>query len=233
MVMKKVIGYVRVSSEMQKLKENSINNQIDFIEDYCKRYNYELTNIFKDEGISGLINDRDGLNSLLESIKKQDIDCIIVYSLSRVGRKLRHVLEFVDNLHKNNIKFISVKDNFNTDEIGGRLMLNILGSINEFEVDTLASRISDVKQYKKSKDEVYTGKILYGMYKRGKKLIKNVSEINNLRLIVKMRDIEELSYGKIAEYLNVNNIKSKEKKKWYPYSVRSVYLNGCKEKFIY
>ena len=112
-------------------------------------------------------------------------------------------------------------------------MLNLLGSINEFEIDTLASRISDVKQYKKSKDEVYTGKILYGMYKRGKKLIKNVSELNNLKLIVRLREEEELSYGKIANYLNENKIKSKEKKQWYPYSVRSVYLNGCKEKFIY
>ena len=231
--MKKVIGYVRVSSEMQKVKENSINNQIESIKDYCNRYNYDLHNIFKDEAISGLIKDRNGLNNLIKTIKKENIDCIVVYSLSRLGRKLSYVLEFVDYLSKNNVKFISVKENFNTDEITGRLMLNLLGSINEFEIDTLASRISDVKQYKKSKDEVYTGKILYGMYKRGKKLIKNVSELNNLKLIVKLRDVEKLSYGRIADYLNENNIKSKEKKKWYPYSVRSVYLNGCKEKFIY
>jgi site-specific DNA recombinase len=231
--MKKVIGYVRVSSEMQKIKENSINNQLESIKDYCKRYEYDLIDTFRDEAISGLVKDREGLNNLIKSIKKNNIECIIVYSLSRLGRKLSYVLEFVDYLNKNNIKFISVKENFNTEEITGRLMLNLLGSINEFEIDTLASRISDVKQYKKSKDEVYTGKILYGMYKRGKKLIKNVSELNNLKLIVKLRDVEELSYGKIANYLNENKIKSKEKKQWYPYSVRSVYLNGCKEKFIY
>lgn len=231
--MKKVIGYVRVSSEMQKIKENSINNQIESIKDYCKRYEYDLIDTFRDEAISGLVKDREGLNNLIKSIKKNNIECIIVYSLSRLGRKLSYVLEFVDYLSKNNIKFISVKENFNTEEITGRLMLNLLGSINEFEIDTLASRISDVKQYKKSKDEVYTGKILYGMYKRGKKLIKNVSELNNLKLIVRLREEEELSYGKIANYLNENKIKSKEKKQWYPYSVRSVYLNGCKEKFIY
>ena len=222
--MKKVIGYVRVSSEMQKIKENSINNQIESIKDYCKRYEYDLIDTFRDEAISGLVKDREGLNNLIKSIKKNNIECIIVYSLSRLGRKLSYVLEFVDYLSKNNIKFISVKENFNTEEITGRLMLNLLGSINEFEIDTLASRISDVKQYKKSKDEVYTGKILYGMYKRGKKLIKNVSELNNLKLIVRLREEEELSYGKIANYLNENKIKSKEKKQWYPYSVRSVYF---------
>lgn len=231
--MNKVIGYVRVSSEMQKIKENSINNQIESIKDYCKRYQYELCDMFKDEAISGLIKDRQGLNNLLDTIKKDNIDCIVVYSLSRLGRKLSYVLEFVDYLHKHNVKFISVKENFNTDEISGRLMLNLLGSINEFEVDTLASRISDVKQYKKTKNEVYTGKILYGMYKRGKKLIKNTIELKNLKTIVELRDKQELSYQKIANYLNDNNIKSKEKKQWYPYSVRSVYLNGCKEKFIY
>ena len=231
--MKRVIGYVRVSSEMQKIKENSINNQIESIKDYCKRYEYDLFDIFKDEAISGLIKDRNGLNMLMETIKKEHIDCIVVYSLSRLGRKLSYVLDFVDYLNKHKVKFISVKENFNTDEISGRLMLNLLGSINEFEVDTLASRISDVKQYKKSRDEVYTGKILYGMCKRGNKLVKNMNELKNLKLIVNLRDVKNLSYSKIADYLNENNIKSKEKKQWYPYSVRSVYLNGCKEKFIY
>ena len=38
----KVLGYCRVSSELQKLKDNSVKNQIKFIEDYCDRLNYDL-----------------------------------------------------------------------------------------------------------------------------------------------------------------------------------------------
>jgi site-specific DNA recombinase len=230
--MKKVIGYVRVSSEMQRLKDNSIKNQIEYIQDYCNRYGYELINIFEDEGISGLKNDRDGLNLLMSEIKKVEIDIVMVYSLSRLGRKLKDVINYIELLNKKNIKFISVKENFNNDDVVGKLMLNILGSINEFEVNILSDRIRDIKQYKKSKNEVYCGNILYGMYKKGKKLIKNYYELNNLQLIVDLRDKDKLSYNKISHYLNENNIKSKEKGKWYGSSVRSVYLNGIKERYL-
>ena len=48
--MKKVYGYCRVSSENQKLKDNSIKNQIKFIDDYCNYNKMELIKIFKDEG---------------------------------------------------------------------------------------------------------------------------------------------------------------------------------------
>ena len=90
---------------------------------------------------------------------------VIVYSLSRLGRKLKDVIQFVELLDKHNVKFVSLKENFNSNDIVGKLMFNILGSINEFEVDILSDRIRDVKQYKKSKNEVYTGKILFGKYK--------------------------------------------------------------------
>ena len=230
--MKKVYGYCRVSTEIQKLKDNSIKSQIKFISDYCEFNKLELVKVFRDEGISGLKKNRDGLNELFKNLKKDKIDCLIVYSLSRLGRKLKDVLEFIETLNKNNIKFISIKENFNNDEVVGKLMLGILGSINEFEVNILSDRIKDVKQYKKSKNEVYCGNILFGMYKRGKKLIKNNNELEILKLIVKLRDKKKMSYGRISNYLNSKGIKSKEKCQWYGNSVRSVYLNGVKEKFL-
>lgn len=222
----KVLGYCRVSSDLQKLKDNSIKNQISFIEDYCDRMNYNLVNVFKDEGISGKIKNRDGLNDLFNVIKKDNIKCLIVYSISRLSRKLKDVLEFIEILENNNVKFISVKENINCNEVVGKLMLGLLGSVNEFEVNLLGDRIKDVKRYKKSKKEVYGGKILFGWYRRGNKLIRNVKEIKILKLIVKLREESELSYFKISDYLNENDIDSKEKKKWYGSSVRKIYLDN-------
>ena len=224
--MERIYGYVRVSTEIQKEKDNSIKNQISYIEDYCNRYDLELVKIFSDNGISGMKKNRDGLMDLFNNLKQDKIDCLVVYSLSRLGRKLTDVIEFVNKLSRNGIKFISLKENFNTEEVVGKLMMNILGSINEFEVDILSQRISDVKQYKKSKNEVYTGKILFGKYKRQNKLVSNPYELKTLNLIKKLREIEKLSYNKISQYLNDNGILSKEKCSWYSSSVRSVYLNG-------
>ena len=230
--MKKVIGYCRVSTTIQMEKDNSIKNQTEQIKDYCKRFDLELVDVFIDEGISGLKSDRDGLNQLLNLVNKGNIDGVVVYSLSRLGRKLTNVIQWIELLMKKNVDFFSIKENFNVNEIYGKLMLQILGSLNEFEVNVLGERIKDVKQYKKSKNEVYCGDILYGMYKRGDRLIKNNYELKTLRLIKKMREKDLMSYYKISSYLNLNNIPSKNKKQWYPNSVRSVYRNGVIEKYL-
>jgi len=224
--MKKVIGYIRVSTEYQKVKGNSVNNQIQSIKNYCRINELELVKIYEDNGVSGMSNKRIGLNDMFDNIKNSDIDGLIVYSLSRLGRKLKDVIDFIDVLSKNDIRFISLKENFNNNDIVGKLMFNILGSINEFEVNLLSQRISDVKQYKKSKNEVYGGNILFGKKRKGKKLITNSNEMKVLEMIHKMRN-DNMSYTKISKHLNENNIVSKEKCKWYGSSVRSVYLNGA------
>jgi len=110
--MKKVLGYIRVSTELQKIKENSINNQIQSNNEYCNRSDFDLVEIYEDNGISGLISNRNGLNELISKIKSEKIDCVIVYSLSRLGRKLKDVIQFIELLDKKNIKFISLKEVF-------------------------------------------------------------------------------------------------------------------------
>ena len=227
----KVYGYVRVSSELQVIKDNSIKLQMDYINDYCKREDWELIKIYEDLGISGKVRSRNGLLELFNDLKKNSIDCLVVYSLSRFSRKLKDVLEFIEILDKNNIKFVSIKENLNSNEIVGKMMMGILGSVNEFEVNLLGERISDVKKNKKEKMEVYNGKHCFGVYRRGNKLIKNVSEIKILKVICDLRD-EGMSYFRISDYLNDNDFKSKEKCRWYGSSVRSVYMNGMKEKFL-
>jgi len=223
--MKKVIGYIRVSTEYQKIKGNSVKNQIQSIKNYCSVNGLELVKIYEDKGISGMSNKRIGLNDMFDNIKNSDIEGLIVYSLSRLGRKLKDVIDFIDVLSKNDIRFISLKENFNNNDIVGKLMFNILGSINEFEVSVLSQRISDVKQYKKSVLEVYNGKICFGMKRKGKKLIKNNTEYETLEIIKQLRE-NGLSYFKISDYLNEKGIKSKENKIWYGSSVRSVYQNN-------
>ena len=229
-MMKKIIGYVRVSSIMQLEEGNSIEMQRDYIKEYCKRNNMDLVEIYEDKGISGLKGNREGLNNLFTSIENKECEGVVVYSLSRLGRKLKNVVDWIDLLNKKNIEFYSIKENFNINEIYGKLMLNIMGSLNEFEVNIMSERIKDVKRNLKNKNEVYCGDILYGMYRRGNKLIKHNSEIEVLKLIKKYRS-NGISYFKISDKLNSDGIKSKNKGKWYGSSVRGVYMNGVIEKY--
>lgn len=227
----KILGYVRVSSKKQVEEGNSLSNQVDSIKKFTISMNYDLQDILIDDGLSGLNLKRNGLNQVLEKIKKEKIDGVVVYSLSRLGRRMKDVVWLIDYFNHNNIRFISLKENFDNSGIMGRLILNIMSSVNEFEVNQLGERISDVKKYKKSKKEVFGGVLMYGVNQRQDKLIKNKNEYEVIKIMEELRELG-FSYFRIANYLNDEGIKSKLKKKWYGSSVRMVLRNGVNEMYV-
>ena len=172
--MKKSIGYVRVSSLIQKGKGNSISNQISKINSYSQLNGYELIDILKDDGISGMSKSkRKDYLKLIDIIEDQKIDGVIVNDLSRIGRKMSDVIEFIDLIKSKNVEFHSIKEGINNFSNVGGLIINILSSINQFEVEMLRNRVSEVKQYKKSNDLVY-GNLIFGKSKDGNRLVDNV-----------------------------------------------------------
>ena len=125
----KVLGYVRVSSEIQKKKNNSIPLQKKKINEYCQLNDFELIDVYEDNGISGMsIDKRNGYKSMIQYLNDNDIDAIVVWSLSRLGRKMKDVVEFMDYLKQNNIGFYSIKENLNNNDKIGSLIMNILVS---------------------------------------------------------------------------------------------------------
>ena len=219
--MKRVIGYVRVSSLIQKEKGNSIPNQIEKIESYCKLNGYELVDILKDDGISGMSKSkRKDYLKLIDIMEDRNIGGVVVNDLSRIGRKMSDVVEFVDIIKKKQIEFHSIKEGINNVSNVGGLIINILSSINQFEVEMLRSRISEVKQYKKSKNLVY-GNLIYGKSKDGNRLIDNIDELKTIKYMKYLRK-KGYSYFKISDRLNKRNIKSKNGNQWYGSGVRNI-----------
>jgi site-specific DNA recombinase len=218
---KRLIGYLRVSSEISKKKGNSIENQHNKIIDYCSLNDFELIDVLKDEGLSGMsYNKREGYKQLMEVVKSKSVDGIIVYSLSRLGRKMSDVIQIMELFSKNNIDFYSVKENINNKDMMGRLLMNVLMSFNEFEVENIRERIRDVKQNNKLNGLVY-GKLHYGKNKDGKKLIDNKKELEVIKYIKNLRS-RGWSYFRISDKLNEKGIKGKNNGKWYGCSVRNV-----------
>ena len=112
----RAVGYVRVA-HLETSGDNAVENQVMKIEDFIsKRKDLQLTKIFLDCGIRGLSFGRDGLNKLMNDVRANNIDCIIAYNVLRLGRNIIGVSNFIlDNFTKNNIEFISIKDNFDSE----------------------------------------------------------------------------------------------------------------------
>ena len=219
--MKKLIGYVRVSSEISKIKGNSINNQINKVNDFCNLNDYELVDVLKDEGKSGMeFSKRDGYLELINRCKSENINGVVVYCLSRLGRRMKDIIDVMELFNKNDIEFYSVKENINNKDIMGKLMMNILMSFNEFEVDNIRERIIDVKRNNKENGLVY-GKLMFGKDKDGKLLIDNISEMKVVSYMKGLRS-KGWSYFRISDRLNEKGIVSKSGGKWYGMSVSNV-----------
>ena len=219
--MKKLIGYVRVSSEISKIKGNSINNQINKVTNFCNLNDYELVDVLKDEGKSGMeFSKRDGYLELINRCKTENINGVVVYCLSRLGRRMKDIIDVMELFNKNDIEFYSVKENINNKDIMGKLMMNILMSFNEFEVDNIRERIIDVKRNNKENGLVY-GKLMFGKDKDGKLLINNISEMKVVSYMKGLRS-KGWSYFRISDRLNEKGIVSKSGGKWYGMSVSNV-----------
>lgn len=208
----RVVGYVRVSTTNQ-VKGYSLQLQISKIKEYCKLKDYTLVDIYEDAGISGMSkSNRYSYTDMIDYVGTHDVDGVIVYSLSRLGRKMKDVVDFLDMLKEDNKVFHSVKEGLSNDDNIGSLIVNILSSINQFEVEQTKQRISDVKNEKKSKGLVY-GRLKYGFDGVDGVLVKNKKEVNVLKRVRNLRS-RGYSWSKISDKLNDDGVPSKTGKKW-------------------
>lgn len=111
----KVAIYTRVSTQMQAEKGVSLDAQKCELIEYCNKngYNYE---IFEDAGISGKsINKRKELQRLLNNL--QNYDVVLCYKLSRISRSVKDMSNMLDKFQKTNTRFISLKENIDTEQV--------------------------------------------------------------------------------------------------------------------
>ena len=91
---KRVIIYARVSTHSQ-----GNERQVEELEQYSREKGFEVVKIFS-ETISGLkkLDDRTEINQLLDFVKREPVDGVLVWELSRLGRRTKDVLSVVEEL---------------------------------------------------------------------------------------------------------------------------------------
>jgi DNA invertase Pin-like site-specific DNA recombinase len=93
--------------------------------------------------ISGGSTDRPDLQRLLNDIRAHKIDVIVVYKVDRLTRALSDFAKLVDLFDAHGVSFVSVTQQFNTTTSMGRLTLNVLLSLAQFEREVTSERIRD------------------------------------------------------------------------------------------
>lgn len=145
-IIRRVALYSRVSTEDQAREGYSLGHQREFLETYAERQGWEVVHpepgrIYEDDGFSGGTLLRPALQRLMRDAKAKRFDLVLVYKLDRFSRKLKDVLNLIDDLESLGSGFKSATEPFDTTTSGGKLMLQQLGSFAEFERARIAERV--------------------------------------------------------------------------------------------
>lgn len=213
--MNKAIGYIRVSTQQQAEEGVSLEAQRAKIEAWCVINDYELTNVYCDSGISGTKSDRPELLAALEHTTKDT--ALICYSLSRLTRSTKDMLQLSEELNRKGANLVSLTEKIDTTTAAGKMLFRMLAVLNEFERDQIAERTKSALSHKKANQEAYNH-TPFGYQRKGDKFIKDVGESKAIALIQRKRE-QGASIRDIVEELNSKGIKPKKANKWNPSSV--------------
>ncbi len=121
-----LIGYARVSTNDQNL-----DLQKNILEDHgCKK-------IFEDV-MSGIKNERPGLLKLMEHLREGDT--LVVLKLDRLGRSVKNLIDFVNELENKKVNLKSISDKIDTSTPMGKFFFHMMASLAEMEREILVER---------------------------------------------------------------------------------------------
>ena len=219
--------YTRVSTEDQVREGYSLEVQREYLTNYSSQQGYELYEVYTDEGISAGTTDRPALQKLLKDAKQKKFDLVIVYKIDRLSRRLKDLIEIVDQLEACGVGFKSATEPFDTTNSAGKLMFQQLGSFAEFERNRLAERVFPgmVKSVQSGNWHGSKHCPTGYTYNKEKKLLEiNQREANIVRLVYKLY-LEGKSTTDIAEYLNKSKHETRVGRYFYPKYIRDILRN--------
>ena len=139
--MKKVLLYVRVSTSKQDQDGYSIPMQKERMIAYCKSRGWLIVGVYVDPGYSGASLERPGMTALIEAVRENKGDVVLVYKLDRLSRSQRDVLYLLEDIFEpKGVSFVSMQESFDTSSIYGKAMLSILSAFGQMERSVIVER---------------------------------------------------------------------------------------------
>ena len=128
--------YARVSTTDQ-----STEPQVQEARRYVRARSWAEATEYVDHGVSGAKDRRPALDRLIRNARRGRVDVIVIWSLDRLGRSLRHLVVLLDEMRALNIALVSLREGLDLSTPAGRLQWQIIGAISEFERARIVERV--------------------------------------------------------------------------------------------
>ena len=181
--MQKVAAYCRVSTDKEE-QAQSLINQKRYFDEYIRRHaDWNLVNVYFDEGTSGTqTRKREGFNRMIGDALSGQIDLILTKEVSRFARNTVDALAYTRMLRERRIGVIFILDNIDTRDCDGELRLTLMASLAQEESRKISERIK-WGQRRRMEQGVVFGRDLLGYTVRGGQLFINEAEAAVVRRI--------------------------------------------------
>lgn len=200
-VSKRVAGYVRVSTFEQAEKGTSIDEQRRIISEECNKRGWELSAIYCDEGVSGKIAQRPGLQLLQKEALIKRFQVIMFTKSDRLTRSLRDLNNLWHDWTEAGLQIICVEQpEINSEGLCGKLIRSLLGIFAEWERETIIERTSSGRMARWKNHEAVIGALPYGydFDDEHQKIVLNPQKALICRRIFKMYLNRDLATRDIA-----------------------------------
>lgn len=167
--------YPRVSTEEQYIHGLSLSAQLKDLTDYANRMGYKIVGVYPDEGYSARkpVSKRPALIRLLDDVKQDKIDIILVTKLDRWFRNIKEYQITEEILRAHNCYWKTIFEDYDTSTANGQMVVNIMLAVAQNECDRTSERIKAVFAHKFRNQQHVTGAAPYGYMLVDKKLVKN------------------------------------------------------------
>lgn len=145
--MNRAVIYSRVSTNDQ-----CISNQLKVLREVAERKGLNVVSEITDEGISGAKgrDQRKGFDQLIKGAVRKEFDIILVWDVSRLGRSLKHLVSFLEDIQSANCDLYIHQSGIDTTTASGKMMFQLLGVFSEFERSMIRERVIAGQQRAKS-----------------------------------------------------------------------------------
>lgn len=147
------LGYVRVSTDKQAEAGLSLEAQTEKIRAMAVVRGTDVADVIIDAGASAKSLDRPGMTWLLAQVDGGAVHTVIIAKLDRLTRSVVDLADLLQRFDRRRVALISVAEQLDTGSALGRLMLNIMVSVSQWEREAIGERTRDVMRHKKAKGE--------------------------------------------------------------------------------
>lgn len=176
----RVVGYIRVSTEEQASEGVSLDAQRAKLEAYARLYELDLVAVEVDAGASAKTLERPGLRRALARLEGGDVEGLLIAKLDRLSRSVADWNALIEAHFGpgGGRQLFSVADSIDTRTAAGRLVLNVLMSVAQWERETIVERTRDAMAHKRTRSE-RVGQVPFGhdLAPDGRNLVPNAREL--------------------------------------------------------